>query len=366
MPMRLSNGCSVAPGSIPFLVQFFSLASLRLSIASLACVLLGGCALPRPDVPPPADTLHERLDAYLAARAAEGFSGVVLVEVDGRRVLREAYGPGIAPTTAFWIGSLSKPFTAAAILHLRDTGRLSLADSLARFFEDVPGDKRAVTVRHLLTHTSGLADGYVADDVPDRDEAVRTILSVPLDRDPGTGYGYTSDGYALLAAIIEGVSGEAFETYLQEHVLGPAEMTQTGFWGAPHPGGPLAPVARPVPLDGWGFKGGTGMSSTADDLLRWHRAMRSDAVLSTRTWEEATAPQAVRPETRAYGYGWHILQTSRGTRLVVHTGAESELEHHAALYRFVDEDVVVIVLSNAEEDTVVEVRRGVLGILFPG
>lgn len=308
----------------------------------------------------------ERAHAVLQRRERAGFAGVVLIALDGRVVLRRAYGVGgaLAVASSFWIGSLSKPFTAAAILWLRDHGALSLADPIARHFDGVPADKQAITVHQLLTHSSGIADAYAADDQPEREAAVRAILAGPLDRAPGEGYGYSSDGYTLLAALIERVAGRTFESVVRESVLAPARMSDTGFWAEPAARRAAAPAAAALPPVTWGYRGGTGMCSTVDDLHRWHVALSSGQVLREASYRQSIEPQIQRSPTRAYGYGWQVLRSPRDTLLVAHAGAEGELEHHAALLNYADEGALVVLLSNVEEEIVVETRSVVAVSLF--
>lgn len=336
-------------------------------------VLLAGC-----EAPPAGESAHApagqdldlgtRVDRYLNERVNHGYSGVVLIAKDGEVVVHAAYTRDRSVTTesVFWIGSVSKTLTAAAVLRLRDEGRLSLADPITRFFDQVPADKLEISVEHLLTHTAGFGERYAADGIADRDAAVRALLARPLERAPGSGYGYSNDAYNLLAAIIEVASAQPFEVYLRERVLSPAALNNTRFWGETVSTASFAPVAkRPVLAPNWGYKGATGISSTAGDLYRWHLALMGDAVLPDSTRREMFRAQVQKPNGGAYGYGWQVARTSRGTTLLAHGGAESELRHFASLYRFVDEDVVVVALSNSREDQAQETLRGILRELFP-
>lgn len=186
-----------------------------------------------------------------------------------------AYSPdkSINVRTRFWIGSLSKPITAAAILRLQADGKLSVTDKISRFFRNVPKGKRDMTIHQLLTHSSGLPQAYRADRIADRDEAVRAILSLPIDQSKVGKFNYSSDGYTLLAAIIEIAGGTSFETYVRRHVMRPAGMNHSGFW-PPHKGAKgfakiasLPPGASAGPT--WGFRGASGMYSTILDLKRF-------------------------------------------------------------------------------------------------
>lgn len=312
--------------------------------------------------------LRGRADQYLRGRVARGFSGVVLIAKGGEILLHEAYSREASITTesVFWIGSVTKPIAAAAILRLRDDGHLALSDSINRFFDQVPPDKQSITIRHLLTHTAGFGETYAADGIADRPTAVQAILARPLRRPPGAEYGYSNDAYNLLAAVVEVVADQPYEVFVRERILSPAGMHASGFWGEVRAEDRLAPVGKRFSLNpGWGFKGATGISSTAADLYRWHLAMGEDVVLPDSTRRQAASEQVQKRNGGAYGYGWQVARTARGTRLLAHSGAESELRHFAFLYRFIDEDIVVIALSNSPEGIAQETFGGLLRVLFP-
>src|SRR4051812_26807899 len=176
------------------------------------------------------------IDSVVGVQADSGFSGVVLVARGDSVILHRAYSRGrvtLAPTSAFHIASMTKGFTAAAILRLQEQGKLTVRDSIARFFPDAPADRRAVTVHQLLTHTAGFPRAWAGADIADRDLAVRAILARPLDRAPGTGFGYVDDDYELLAAIVEVASGTTWESYVERELLRPAGLARTGFWCRP-------------------------------------------------------------------------------------------------------------------------------------
>jgi CubicO group peptidase (beta-lactamase class C family) len=311
------------------------------------------------------------LDIFLRSQVERGFSGVVLVAQGDSVVLHRAYSADarLTPETAFWIGSLTKPFAATAILKLQEQGHLSVSSSISEYLPDVPSGKRAMTIHQLLTHTSGLGHRYVSEGITNREEAIRTILALPLEHAPGQ-YGYSNDGYSLLAAIISRVSGLPYEEYLRRYLLEPAGMTQSGFWGEPVAAAeaPVAPVRNTpkprVAIANWGYRGATGLRSTARDLLRWHRALLGDSVLADSTKSAAFSPQIRRSEDAAYGYGWQVLRTNRGTTLIAHSGAESGLDHYSSLRRYIDEGIAVVLLSNAPEELTWDVQRGLLAVLF--
>jgi CubicO group peptidase (beta-lactamase class C family) len=348
----------------------------RLSPAAVSTIGADGHVAVAASLVPPAlsvrgAALRDSVDAYLRQQVARGFSGAVLVERAGEIVLHEGYGPpgsGITRGTAFWIGSVTKPFTATGIMLLVEAGRLSVGDSLGGLLDHVPPDKRGITVHQLLTHTSGIGTGSVADGITDRSAALRAILAKRLVAPPGSRYEYSNEAYSLLAALLEIRSGMSYEQFVRERLFAPAQMRESGLWGAPPaPGDPsLASVRRPrrgaVAQANWGYRGSTGLRSTVADLYRWHVALRDSVVISGATQRLMYQPHARPSETRAYGYGWQLLLTP-GQRVITHPGAEDGLDHYAALRRGVDRPHVVSLLSNAPEALTMDVLRGVLRLV---
>ena len=304
----------------------------------------------------------ERVDAYVRGQADSGFAGVVLVaRATGGVVLHRAYGPHLTTRTPFWIASNSKQFTAAAILRLAEQGRLATTDPMGRFLPDAPPDKRAITIHQLLTHTAGFAGRDAAAGITDRDSAVRAILAVPLAYAPGNGYRYVNDDYVLLAAIVEVASGEPYERFVRAALLAPAGTTRTGFWGdgrdttvAPLDTAAVRAAPPTAWRDGrtranWGDRGATGIYSTADDLLRWLRALEADRVLAPEGRRLMFAPQALARHEGSrdvyYGYGWGVEQERGRTILLRHFGDEW-FGHNSAMWLTAGGDTIVV-LSNA-------------------
>ncbi|WP_160328132.1 serine hydrolase domain-containing protein [Solirubrum puertoriconensis] len=308
----------------------------------------------------------EGLAAYVEQQARQGFSGAVLVARGAEVLLEQEATTGAAtrPVRAYWLGSLSKQFAAAAVLKLAEQGRLQVQDSLPRFFAAVPADKRRITLHQLLTHTAGLADRYSADGETDFNRAVRAILRQPLSAAPGKGYRYSSDGYALLALAVEKAAGMPYEQYLRTQLLEPAGLRQTGFWGEPLPPDlKLAPVLdeqRTRRVDSrvyrqgqsqanYGYRGATGMYSTARDLLRWISALRGRQLLGEGSLRQLWAPAVpVRREGERevfYGYGWVVLTRGGQTVELRHSGVEDWLGHNSHL--ILAGEYTIAVLSNA-------------------
>ncbi len=244
------------------------------------------------------------LDKAMERAADRGFSGAVLIARGGKIVLHEGYGlanreKNIRNTrdTVFAIGSAPIDFTHAGILLLKDEGKLSLDDPITKFFENVPDDKQAMTVRHLMTGKSGLLDFHElpSDKNPDhswidRDEAIRRIMNQRLLFAPGQGRKASHSAWGLLAAVIEIVSGESYPEFTKKRLFEPAGMKDTGFFGEPIPEGRVAVgygrvSSTPNSPPHWGqtswmVMGSGGQVSTLQDMYRWEVAMRNESILS--------------------------------------------------------------------------------------
>lgn len=350
-----------------------------------------GSILPTPapgDDPAP----RNAFDDYLRRWEAFGFSGAVLIERDGAVLLQQGYGLAnraaghvVTTETLFDLGSLSKQFTAAAILELVERGRLRLEDSLGSLLA-APDAKASITVHQLLTHTSGIGDPFREDEILSRDEVVTRAFATELDSPPGAEYAYSNVGYTLLAAIVEVASGESFESFLRRQLLTPAGMAATGFvWEAKDRwpddqvalgyGGFQDPCGGEDPRQrttSWVARGNGGVLSTLADLYRWELALRGERILSAASRELLFRPH-VRAEAEflSYGYGWRVQETDRGTRVVWHSGLDGAFS--TVYRRYLEERTTLIFLSNLSFDGVpardllaTPAREGPLGALLFG
>jgi CubicO group peptidase (beta-lactamase class C family) len=362
---------------------------------ALACVFgvsLSGWA----DSPPTgqaADTvvtgeLGAKLDDYFRRLANFGFSGAVLVANDKVIVLAKGYGLAdrerklpCTPDTVFSIGSITKQFTAAAILKLEMEGRLSVGDPMGKHLPNVPEDKAPITIHHLLTHSAGLDSDFGPSDFEEvsRGELIRRSLASKLRSKPGERFHYANAGYSLLGAIVEMVSGQGYEAYLHDHLFKPAGMTETGYripdWNKDRLAQGYARggkrwgtiLERPWAEDGpyWNLRANGAIHSTLGDMYRWHRALQGEAVLS----KEATRKLFARhiPEGEGglfYGYGWSIRTTRRGTNLISHNGGNGIFA--ADFLRYVDDGVCVFIVSNNAEAPAIRISGWIDRVLFGG
>lgn len=245
--------------------------------------------------------LGARLDSTLRAAAEAGFHGSALVARAGEIVLLKGYGladegspTSYGPGTVVQIGSNVKDFTKVATLQLVEAGRLSLDDSLWRFFPAAPTDKRNITVRQLMNHRAGFPMMIGPDtQAIGRDAFLERLFATPLRFHPGDGEQYSNPGYSLLAAIVEQRSGQPYDTYVAEHEFRPAGMRETGYL---LPGFDRRRLAhgyqdgrdrgtmldKPHASDGhwWNLRGNGGMLSTLSDMLRFYRALNDATLLA--------------------------------------------------------------------------------------
>ncbi|HEY2353295.1 MAG TPA: serine hydrolase domain-containing protein [Gaiellaceae bacterium] len=267
-----------------------------------------------------------------------GFRGAVRIEQGADVLIDRAYGEdgaGVPFTTgtASQIASISKSFTAACALLLVDEARLAFDDRLVAFLDARPAAWNDITIRHLLTHTSGLVHW---GDVPGhdhyspcpRDELIAKFAAAPLLFEPGSSWSYSSPGFVLLAHVVETISGESYPVFLRENVLEPLGLRRTAADDTP-PGGPAAHGSRggePVPSFDLAVNVGTGdVWSTTGDLIRWPTALASCESLSAATRGAAQSRQT--PTTRdipgiedvGYGFGW-FTATLDGAPMIFHSG----------------------------------------------
>ena len=322
--------------------------------------------------------LGRRLDEYLTRIVPFGFSGAVLVARDGKVILNKGYGPAIrseeianTSETVFSTGSITKQFTAAAIMKLEMLGKLNTDDKIKRYLGGVPQDKVDITLHHLLTHTAGVLPSSGSDyTIAHRDTTVKKILDSPLEFTPGTRFSYSNAGYTLLAAIVEQVSGQPYEQFLNEQLFQPAGMKFTGYRMPDWDGRVVAhyyvgdtdngtPLEREYPY--WNLIGNGGILSTTDDMFKWHLALMGDGVLS-----EAAKAKLYTPFLNDYAYGWDVLESEHGT-LIRHDGG-SMLGNAAEIRRYVDAGVVTIVFCNADGEKVLfdGLRERIEHIVFGG
>jgi len=286
----------------------------------------------------------------------DGFSGTIILAYDGKPVVRLAKGlqdrqqklPNRLDTS-FPIESDTKQFTAAAILLLRQEGRLKLSDPISRYYQDMPPGLPPISIAQLLTHSAGIVDCKPCGDANFRD--YKDLIAQSLQNKPafpsGTGMLYSNAGYGLLAIAIEKVSGLSYAEFLQQRFFSPLGMTGTGSGREPaamaH--GYFCRGGQESCREGTGanlekMAGFGGVYSTVDDMLRWTHALEQGTVLSAQSREEM-----FRDYGHGYGFGWYLSE-KMGRKLIWHTGSDGQAGYSSVVDIFPHERVTVIALTN--------------------
>jgi len=319
------------------------------------------------------DSLNARIDTYLNNNVTNGYSGSVLVAKKGDIILSKGYGWAnreqkipITASTVFNIGSVTKQFTAAAILKLVEQGKLKTSDRINQYYSQAPDDKKEITIHQLLTHTSGVSPrtGGFRYDKATKDQFIKDFFNSKLDSKPGTIHLYANANYIMLAAIIELVSRQDYTAFLQENFWEPLKMNHTGYKNISFNSEQLAHGYYFNYTDGiwkdWGttqeylphnsnhwYSIGKGdIHSTVEDLYKWHLALNTNKALNAISRKLLETPSVAENEekTSYYGYGWAIFKSKRDTKIVTHNGSNGI--YFADFIRYVEDDIVIIVLSN--------------------
>jgi CubicO group peptidase (beta-lactamase class C family) len=324
---------------------------------------------------------------YLRRLEKLGFAGVVLVAkgevplfAEGFGLADREHGVRWTPGTISDIGSITKQFTGAAILKFEEDGKLSVDDSITRYFQGVPADKAAITLHQLLTHSSGLSDPNIDDfDPVPLDEYLKQVFAQPLLFAPGKGYTYSNANFSLLGAILEKLSGKNYETVLRERLFLPNGMYETGYtmpaWGESRfaqgyeaGGGRWGTfLERPKAADGphWALRANGGIHTTVYDMLRWARALLTGRVLTPASMKKLWAPHVSEGGDTFYGYGWSIAKAPDGTKIVTHNGGNGI--YFADLAIVPDTGHVVFLMTNViAENRSANSLLGQVGMRFLG
>mgnify|MGYP001188771083 CR=1 FL=1 len=290
-----------------------------------------------------------------------------LVAKDGQVIYTRAFGMAnlelnvpMQPDMVFRIGSITKQFTAVAILQLMEQGKLSLQDDITKFIPDYPTQAYTITIEHLLTHTSGIKSytnlpGYIENVRTDMkpDELINTFKNQPMEFAPGTKWNYNNSGYFLLGYIIEKVTGKSYPDYIQENFFTPLGMTSTCYGSD----------TKIIKNRAYGYQqGGDGVAnsdycsmtqpysagsimSTVGDLFKWHQALYAGKLVKKETLEKAvTEYRLSNGKGSGYGYGWFLSQL-QGSPTVEHGGGI--FGYLTSSVYLPKEDVYVALFSNS-------------------
>ena len=327
----------------------------------LFAVILGACA---PAVTPAATpaqdpkALATELDALVQQDYEAGvFEGSVLVARHGEVILSKGYGfadrdqktPN-TPQSKYRIGSLTKQFTALAILMLQARGRLNVQDKLCTYIPNCPEIFQPITLHHLLTHTSGAPNGTQYNQPGDKMLSKYASLVFP----PGEKWVYTDVGYNLAGKVIEAVSGQSYEAFMQQNVFEPLQMSSTGYdHQQPDIAKGYATAQGEIAQVNGDWYAAGALYSTVEDLYRYDQALYTDrllprSALSAMFTAQMPVPDGLgipHPKGWGYGYGWFIGPDNE-PRVWYHGGMASG--YRTALWRYPDSQTTIIQLGNHE------------------
>jgi CubicO group peptidase (beta-lactamase class C family) len=292
------------------------------------------------------------------------------------------------PQTKFRLGSITKQFTAMAIMQLQAQDLLSVNDTLSKYIPDYPnGDK--ITIHHLLTHTSGIAN---FTELPESErkkikphtleQLIERFKHKPVDFKPGEKHSYSNSGYMLLTYIIEKASGKKYEIVLKENIFAPLNMNNTGYdksriiiknrasgyskrdrtSGCSNVDGELVNADY---TDMSYHSGAGALYSTVEDLYLWDQALYSEKLLSNESLSTIFIPHIIistdSPDSLSYGYGWRVGKM-HGRNITEHTGGIEGFS--TIIRRYLDDKLCIIILSNCDYSSIGKICQGLEAIVF--
>jgi CubicO group peptidase (beta-lactamase class C family) len=374
-------GCR--PGPIFIKVYLNILESLmdRCRLPWVSCTLVLLC-LPIPVAASvEADTIDDLVRVEMQRHKIPGLSLAIVKE--GKVVKVKGYGLAnmelkvpATEHTIYQSGSVGKQFTATLVMMLVEEGKIHLADPVVKYFEEAPESWKAITVRHLLSHTAGISNKLyqqinMRQDYSDS-ELVKKIASIPLDFPPGEKWSYSNPGYVLLGILVKRATGRFYGDLLRERVFKPLGMDTAR----------IISEADIIPNRAAGYRLVKGewknqewvspsLNTTADgslyltvlDMAKWDAALYTEKLLKKASLEEMWTPIKLKSgKTHPYGFGW-MLGAIPGRRIIEHGGAWQGFTSHIA--RYVDKKLTVIVLTNLAGGDPSELARRVAGISEP-
>jgi CubicO group peptidase (beta-lactamase class C family) len=360
----------------------------RLVLAAWSFVALAGAVAGQAA---PAEQVTGRVDEFVTAELrVQHVPGVALgVMRDGKIVKASGYGManvelGVAakPESIFQTGSVGKQFTAAAVMMLVEEGKVGLDQKISKYFVNTPAAWKDITVRHLLTHTSGIPD-YTSEKTGGavnlradytEEELVRKIAAWPLDFQPGEKWSYSNSGYLLLGVLIHNVTGEFYGDFLERRIFQPLQMTSTR----------VISEADILPNRSAGYRLVNGelknqewvspsLNTTADgalytnvlDLAKWDAALYTEKLLKGSSFSAMWTPVKLNSgNTYPYGFGWSIAEV-HGHRLLEHGGSWQGFTMHIS--RYLDDRLTVVVMTNLDSghSDPAKIAQGVAAIYVP-
>jgi CubicO group peptidase (beta-lactamase class C family) len=330
------------------------------------------------------NSIESSVDAFIKSEMEkQKIPGVALAVLrDEKIILAKGYGLAnvehqvpVKPETIFQSGSMGKQFTATAVMMLMEEGKLSLDDKISKFFPDAPAAWEKITVRHLLTHTSGMTDyppGFDFRRDYTEEELLHQIKAVPLGFQPGEKWAYSNLAYVTLGILIHKASGQFYGDFLRDRVFKPLQMTTARVISeediVPNRAAGYRLEKDELKNQNWVSP---ALNTTADgalyltiyDMAKWDAALYTEKLLKKSSLEEMWTPVKLNNgSNHPYGFGW-ALREVRGHRIVEHGGAWQGFKAHIA--RFVNDRLTVVVFANSIRTNQARLAHGVAAIYIP-
>ncbi|MEO1486609.1 MAG: serine hydrolase [Bacteroidota bacterium] len=335
---------------------------MRIVLSFLGCLLIvfSACTDEKIKNTPKPIVNNSEIDSFVRFNYEQGtFNGGVLVVQNDSIVYRKLMGwqdtarqIALTDSSRFYIASVSKPFTALAIMQLEEQGKLRFEDPISKYFPDFASYTDSVNLRHLLTHTSGIPNHYdlgMQEEGMTNQDVLDEVKKHPLLFQPGERYAYSNSGYIMLGVIIEKLSGRSLDTYLKEAVFEPLGMKNTqvhdGTQTVPNKVIGTSKFGEPYPYPFY-TTGAGGMYSTIDDLYLWERALHDTTIISSKSMERAHQQTQLLDSTYSdYGFGWHNAQNDeKQTIKTFHTGGAAG--YGSFVFRDLETKSSVIIVSS--------------------
>jgi CubicO group peptidase (beta-lactamase class C family) len=345
------------------------------------------------------ETVSERVDAAVRLQMRDQrIPGVSIAVVRNGKIIKAAgygvanleVGAPVRVDTIFPAGSITKQFTATAILRLAEEGKIGLDDSITKYFPEAPARWKAITIRHLLTHSSGIPDIFGATEqnlytkgVIDwhreytEDELAHAYFAQPLDFPPGTRANYSNSGYQMLGFLIHRITGKYYGDFFREHFFAPLGMTTTTVFSyvdvVPNRASGYE-VVNGAWKNVWMWQSVSTLSNAEGsllmsvlDLAKWDAALNTEHIVKQSSLETMWTPVPLDDGSgSAYlgGMGWYIA-SAHGHRIVFHTGGA--FGFYAVMSRYLDDRLTIIIMTNIDEShaDVLKIAGDIADIYLP-
>ena len=367
----------------------------RFAFAGCLFAMLGTSAFAQSDSD---DPLSKKADkAVTQLMQEQKIPGTSLAVIrDGKVIKATGYGLAnvelnvpVTPQSIFQSGSIGKQFTATAVMMLMEEGKVGLDDSITKYFPEAPPAWKAVTIRHMLTHTSGLPDIFGETEADDyakgildfrrdytEEEFVRKFITLPLDFQPGEKWNYSNTGYMLLGVMIHRLTGHYWGDFMQQRIFQPLGMTSTRVMSeadiVPNRSSGYRIIDGQIKNQEWVAP---SLNTTADgglytnvlDLAKWDAALYTEKLLKKSSLDQMWTPVKLnngKTYADPYGFGWQI-NNANGHRVVWHTGGNQGFS--VIISRYLDDRLTIVAMTNLDEFhcDVVKMTGAVASIYIP-